>query len=401
MERAAVAVAAALLATLLAGCMGNTPKGRAEEYISHLKAFDYHFCYQGLTLKDRTERAFGQFLTEIPLAPEVSPTWFKLVLRVTKYDVGEPRIEGTSAIVPIRVTTPDLPRWERTLDAAAGAEGVTEETAERSLGSGNYPTLSYTDSIVTVKERHRWRLFVDFPQKDRIADIHRNAIALYHRHEYENAVAAYQAMLDALDKEQATGNEGRKFLYGRELRDIRNVLAQLPESRAYIAKLKLSKVAMKMSDAHKPAIFGRVTNAGDRAIDEVEVTVTYYESSGGDLKAGYTDKHIAIATPLEFTEFSEPVLPFVPGETRDFGFLPTAPAEIQKNASPYVTVSSIAFTQSEAPLPEMPSSPAGSAKAPAASQPGTAAPGAVPSSPPANPASRGEAAGPAHRNLQP
>ncbi len=382
MCRAALPVAAGLLAALLAGCMGNTPKGRAEEYINHLKVFDYHFCYQGLTLKDRTERTFGQFLTEIPLAPEVSPAWFKLVLQVTKYDVGEPRIEGTKAIVPIRVTTPDLPRWERTLDAAAGAEGVTEETAERSLASGNYPTLSYTDSIVTVKDRHRWRLFVDFPQKDRIADMHRNAIALYHRHEYETAVAAYRAMLDALGKEQATGNEGRKFLYGRELRDIRNVLAQLPESRVYIPKLKLSEVAMKMSDAHSPAIFGRITNTGDRAIDEVEVTVTYYERDNGDLKAVYTDKHIAIATPLEFTEFSEPVLPFVPGETRDFGFLLTAPAEIQKNAAPYVTVSSIAFTQSEAPLPEVPHSPPSSAKLPAAPQPSTPAPGAAGTPPP-------------------
>ena len=44
--------------------------------------------------------------------------------------------------------------------------------------------------------------------------------------------------------------------------------------------------------------------------------------------------HTPIATPLEFTNFGRPVQPFVPGETRNFGFRLTAAPEIQQKATP-------------------------------------------------------------------
>ena len=60
-----------------------------------------------------------------------------------------------------------------------------------------------------------------------------------------------------------------------------------------------------------------------------------------------------IVTPIEFVGFVRPVLPFVPGETRDFGFELTAPAQIQQQSEPSLTVDSLVFTQSRAPLPKL------------------------------------------------
>src|SRR5438105_4539489 len=51
--------------------------------------------------------------------------------------------------------------------------------------------------------------------------------------------------------------------------------------------------------------------------------------------------------------FVRPVLPFAPAETRDFGFELVAPAEIQQQSEPSLTVGSIIFTQSTAPLPTL------------------------------------------------
>jgi hypothetical protein len=56
------------------------------------------------------------------------------------------------------------------------------------------------------------------------------------------------------------------------------------------------------------------------------------------------EDHTVIVTPLEFTDFTEPVVPFMPGESRPFGFTLSAPASVQQVASPYVNVDSIAFT---------------------------------------------------------
>src|SRR6266436_7928643 len=75
--------------------------------------------------------------------------------------------------------------------------------------------------------------------------------------------------------------------------------------------------------------------------------------------------------------FGHPVKPFVPGETRDFGFRLTAAPEVQQKANPDLTVTSIVFTQSSAPLPK-PAAPSPSPGAsPAASGSAAAAPAAA------------------------
>ncbi|MGH7985957.1 MAG: hypothetical protein ACREQX_06685, partial [Candidatus Binataceae bacterium] len=61
------------------------------------------------------------------------------------------------------------------------------------------------------------------------------------------------------------------------------------------------------------------------------------------------------ATPIVFTSFAEPVLPMAHNQTRNFGFILSAPVQVQRDAAPYVTVSSVAFTQSLSPLQAEPS----------------------------------------------
>ena len=48
----------------------------------------------------------------------------------------------------MKVTTPDLPLWERELDAAAGPDHIGGEEAARSLDTNDYPKLTYSDQIV-------------------------------------------------------------------------------------------------------------------------------------------------------------------------------------------------------------------------------------------------------------
>jgi hypothetical protein len=131
---------------------------------------------------------------------------------------------------------------------------------------------------------------------------------------------------------------------------------------------------MKMSASRVPGIFGKMTNSGDKALDEVQFTVTYYQGKGKNKKAVLTEIHTPVATALEFTNFGHPVQPFVPGETRNFGFRLTAPTDVQMKSSPDLTVTSIVFTQSAAPLPK----PVAPSPTPAAS-PAAGAAAAAPS----------------------
>ncbi len=378
-HRARLGALAIVVAAVAAACMGKTPERAASNYLNNLKLYNYPACYAMLSHQDQVDRTIDQFLTEIPLAPDVSRDWFKGVLHAVNYEVGASKTVGDKTVVAVKVTRPSLALWERTVDATLKADETADSVAQKQLNEGTYPKVTYDDDIVLVNQGGEWRLFVDFPAKENITKMHKDAVELYHKHDYDKAIAGYQAVLAELDKEPATGNDGLKFQYQRELEEIQNAQKQIPEAQAYIPKLQLTDVDMKMSASRVPGIFGKMTNSGDKGIDEVQFTVNYYVGKGKNKKQVYSEVHIPVATPLEFTNFSRPVLPFVPGETRNFGFRLTAPADIQQKATPDLNVTSIVFTQSTAPLPKPPAQPTatptgGASPAAAASPAASAAP---------------------------
>jgi tetratricopeptide (TPR) repeat protein len=376
--KGAMLAAAAFCVLFVAGCQGHSPQAAADNYLSNLKLYNYPATYQALSHQDQVDRTMDQFLTEIPMAPDVSKDWFKGILRTYDFKVGDAKIDGDKAIVTVSVTQPDLALWERTVDAGLSGEETPDSTAQKNLQDNSYPKVTYDDNIVMVNQGGEWRLVVDFPARENIIKEHKAAVDLYHQHDYDKAIAAYQKIIDELDKAPATGTAGLKFQYGRELADIQNAQKQQPDAQAYIPKIVLSDVDMKMSASRVPGIFGKMTNSGDKAIDEVQFTVTYAEGKGKAKKQVFAEVHTPIATPLQFMNFGRTVKPFVPGETRDFGFRLTAAPEVQQKATPDLTVTSIVFTQSSAPLPKPAApSPSPGASPAAAGSAAAAAPAAA------------------------
>lgn len=345
---------ATIAALALCGCERNAPRKAAIRFLENLHESNYAGCYGMLSDRDRKDRTLAEFLTEIPLAPDVGPAWFHPVLRSVQFDPGDASRDGLEASVPVTITAPDLPLWERTVDASAGRDRGGAQDAARSLQADDYPKISYGDVIYLTREHRHWLVVADLAERDRIVDMHREAIVDYHQYDYPKVISAYQTMLADLDRLKATGAAGLAMRYRAELAAVKVVQAELPASMAYAAhKVVLDDVAMRMSEERVPAIFGSITNAGDRALDGVQIAVTWYEGHGQNLKAAYVEKHPVVITPMEFTDFSLPVLPFIAAEKRPFGFILTAPVQVQQDAAPYVTVSAIVFTHSSAPLPKL------------------------------------------------
>jgi len=344
------AIALILLAVLPAGCARRLPQETAQRYLEDLRAADYTSAYSLLCAADRSARTLPEFLTEIPLAPDVSPIWFGPVLRQTQYVLGEAARGGAaSAVVPVKVATPDLPQWERELNLVAGADGVSSAAVQHSLDTGDYPQRVYDDRIFLVKEHHHWRIVAGFAARDAVVDRHRQALNDYLNQRYDKALPQWQAMIAELRVQGATGSLGLADLYGRELARLEKVRASSAAAQRYVPKLRLSGVAMKMSEERMPAIFGTVQNTGDRAVDALALAVSWYSGRGQDLRVVSREEHPVVMTPIEFTDFSRPVLPLAPGESRPFGFVLTAPTAVQQDASPYLTVGPIALAQTARP----------------------------------------------------
>jgi hypothetical protein len=77
------------------------------------------------------------------------------------------------------------------------------------------------------------------------------------------------------------------------------------------------------------------------------LTVSYY---GNDGKPIHNERHTPIATPLQFTDFNLPIVPFAPGQTRDFGVTLKAPPEVAQDGQPRAAVSGIIFSEFDQPL---------------------------------------------------
>lgn len=353
---------------LLSGCFRRSPRGTAERYVENLQQLNYAKCYSLLSTQDRAERPLHQFLTEIPLAPDVSPIWFRPILHVMRFELGDEHRnpDGTTAYVPIRITALNLPLWERTLDAKAGSDGSPGQLAHRSLAAGAYPTVVDDDRIFLVKEYHHWRVMAGFAARDRVLDRHRQAMLDFYDGRLNQVIAQFDSMINELEQLPGTGNLGLAARFRAERAEVNKVKAEMPAAAAYGAKLKLNGVAMRMAEARVPAIFGDITNAGNKPIDELWLAVTWYQGRGKNLKVVQREEHSIVVTPIEFTDFSRQVIPFLPGERRQFSFILSAPPEVEQNATPYVTVASLAFTQIPAPLPKLDTAAISQAPPPAA-----------------------------------
>jgi hypothetical protein len=271
-----------------------------------------------------------------------------------RFELGrEYRTHDGAIVVPVKITTPDLPLWERTLDALGASDGSPSELAQRSLASGSYPIVTYQDQIVLLKEHRDWRIKAAFAVRDQVLERRGQAMRDFYAGQLDRAISELHSLITELGQSQGTGSLGLVALFQTELSEVKKIKDQEGTAAGYGAKLKLDKVAMRMAEEHLPAIFGDVSNTGNRAIDELSVSIAWYQGRGKNLQVVQREEHSIVVTSIEFTDFTRQVIPFVPGETRQFGFILNAPPGIQQNATPYITIGSIGFTEIPAPLPRL------------------------------------------------
>jgi hypothetical protein len=362
---AAVAMQGLLLIT---GCAtpppsGPDPKAAAQTYLAALKAGDYETCYRMLAEADLVHGSLDEFLNQVPIAPIASRRWFGQIEAATDYRMDGAAKRGTEVIFPVNVTTPNLVLWEHMLGAPNESKQTLQARAEKQLAGGDYPRLNYPDSIVLVREGEEWHILAGFAQRERIDRLHDQAVAAYHNFNYEQALALYRQILDRLDKAPFTGKGELACRFRGEMTKVAEARDSLAAAQAYLPIVKLKNVAAKPVESGGQGMFGQIVNSGERALDQVELTVSYYDQNG---KFVASEKHTPIAIPLEFTDFDLPIVPFSPGEARDFGITLRTPGAVGQQNQPRVTVTGVIFSAPLASPPKfagnrmtLPSSPAG------------------------------------------
>ena len=299
---------------------------------------------------DLVHGSLGGFLGQIPMGPDVERRWFGQIEAAREYRLGRAIERDAEAAVPVNVTTPNLVLWERVLGAANANKKAVQKAFEKELAGGDYPRLSYPDQIVMVSEDGEWRILAGFAQRARIDKLHEQALADYHQLEYDKALELYRQMLERLEKAPFTASGEIAYQLGREMKTVEAASAGAAAAQSYLPELTLKNTDAKPALSGSTGMFGQIVNSGDRDLDQVELTVSYYSDAG---KLVYRERHTPIALPLEFTDFTVPLVPMRPGETRDIGITLTAPSEIQQQNKPKMSVSGLIFSEPLAAPPKL------------------------------------------------
>jgi hypothetical protein len=346
-RRPSLITAAALAAAfMIAGCArtppGPDPSAAARKYLAALKSGDYQTCYGMLAEHDLTHGSLGEFLSEVPMAPQVDQRWFKLIETATAYSLGPAEQREGHATVPVRITTPNLVQWERSLGAASQTRKMVQEKAEKQLAGGAFPRFEYEDSMVMALEGDEWRVVAGFETRAQVRTLHDQALVAYHQLDYAKALVLYRKMLDRLGHAEFTGRAELVSRLAGEMKTVEAGAASASAAQAYVPRLVLKNVAAKPAMSGSPAIFGDLVNSGDRALDQVTLTVSWYTPEG---KLVYSERHTPFALPLRFADFELPLAPFAPGATRKFGIVLTAPLDVQQQNKAQVIVSGVILSQ--------------------------------------------------------
>jgi hypothetical protein len=340
---------------VVAGCAnppppGPDPRAAAQVYLTALKAGDYDTCYRMLTEAELSHGSLDQFLNQVPIAPVASRRWFGQIEAATEYRIGPATTRGTEVIFPVSVTAPNLVLWERMLGAPNESKRTLQARAEAQFASSDYPRLSYPDRIVLVREGDEWHVLAGYAQRERLDRLHDRALAAYHNLDYDQSLSLYRQILDRLKKAPFTGNGELACRFGGEMKRVAQARNSLAAARAYLPSVKLNNVAAKPAESGGQGMFGQIVNSGGRALDQVELTVSHYDQNG---KLVASEKHTPIALPLEFTDFNVPIVPFGPGEARDFGITLTTAGESPPQDQPRIMVTGVIFSAPLASPPKL------------------------------------------------
>jgi hypothetical protein len=340
------ALCAILAICLIAGCTRAPsepdPEAAARNYLVALKSGDYQTCYRMLAEKDLLHGSLGEFLGEIPLAPKVQQRWFRQIEAATNYQLGPAERHAADAILPVRISTPNLALWERTLAAQSKDRPTLQRNAEKQLAAGSFPRLKYEDQIVLVYEGGEWRLVAGFPLRAEIEAFHNQALTDYHHLEYAKALSLYGQMLQRVDHAQFSGRAELAARLRHEMERIETCADAAAAAQAYIPRLVLKDIAAKPAMSGTPGMFGEIVNSGPRALDQINLKVSYYAPNGTLV---YQETHTPFALPLRFTDFDLPLVAFPPGATRKFGIRLIAPIDVQQDNKAQLTVSGVILSQ--------------------------------------------------------
>jgi len=276
-------------------------KGRYEESYSYVSA------------EDKAVKNLQNYLkeNEKPDNPFAMAIASKVSYKIKKLEKSEKH-----ATAEVEVTLPDFGSIFSDVMGAAlksafggGDEKEMEKVLAKKFESGEVPLTTEEKIFKLIKGKDGWKVFLDWEsekiKKEKQAKIQKlmdEAKNLKKSMKLHGAVQKYEQILE-LDSEMVSAK--------KNLEDTKKEIITFKEKRTYLKSVVLydfkAKYYKTYSEKTVPGIEFKLTNKGNRTLNEVEVTV-YFKDASGTIIAE-EDYHPVLVTKYSFGGNNKPLKP--------------------------------------------------------------------------------------------
>jgi tetratricopeptide (TPR) repeat protein len=275
----------------------------ALSYVKNSKNLDFNLAYELLSEEDKnvlSKEDYTKFKE-----PEVMMEIAKAVALQSEYKIKETSIEEKSANVIVEISSPDYSFLFQSIVASAfrSAFDTSKETdnqledfskdVSKLIEDGDVPKQIIDQSIQLVLENNEWKVSeglkvayqksINTKKVDELLSI---ASSLDKKKKYSEAINTYKEIL-SIDDSNTDAISSMKKVEGK--------LAEQKIKQDYINKIEIFDfIATRIntySSKNVPAVRFAIRNNGNRSLDEVEVTVYFYD---GNDNAIFEEKYYPI-----------------------------------------------------------------------------------------------------------
>jgi hypothetical protein len=232
------------------------------------------------------------------------------------YQIGEVTIEDDRAQASVNIAVPDfsvifadlLGTAFRSAFSGSEKEEIEKKLAEK-YKDKEIPMTTKSEKFHLVKDDDGWKVFLDWKtqkikkeRQTKIQSLLAEAEKLKKSKKLHGAVEKYEQVLE-LDSEMVDAKEG--------LEETQKEIKSFEEKQAYIENVILYDLKAKYHktylDERVPGVEFKLKNKGNKALNEVEVTV-YFKDAKGTIIAE-EDYHPVLVTKYSFSGNNKPLKP--------------------------------------------------------------------------------------------
>lgn len=276
-----------LLAVLfLAACdqfSAQTPGTVLEKYLNASLHGRYEEAYGYISEKDRAVKTLDEYLAE---EKNDRGAFAEALVGSVSYKTLDTKKGKNSATVTVEITLPDMSVVMQDVMGAAFASafgGKDSEEIEKVMAEkfkdGKIPLTTEKNDFEMVREKGGWKVFMNWENQEKIAQLAKEAATLKREKKYEGAAEKYEQIL-ALDSKMVEAKQA--------LEDTKKEIGNYTAKQGYVDNIELYDLKSAYYDSYLdgkvPGVDFKIKNKGDKTLSKVEVTV-YFKNADGTIIA--------------------------------------------------------------------------------------------------------------------